>query len=342
MDRLKRLGMIFLLCGYGPAAAQVMAPVKVVPVERQAIADIVEGYGVIQPYPQYDVKISAVSPMRIESILVRPGDRVKKGQEVLRLQRDQSIDVAVQKAKVALQQAELNLQRARKLFKNGVIPRVKFEQAQTQYNLAKADYEIQQRSREFAVQNSDIRSPIDGSVSSVKGVVGQIADPSMVIIRIVNVQRMIAVVGVEVEDIKHIAIGQPADVRIPNLTDGGRISGKVVRVNKEIDPVTQLVHIWIDLPNSSGLLQPGMFAEARIYVRRVPDALVVPRSAILTDARGTYVFVVQGSKAKKVYVKAGIRTDRFVQVVHGLHSGEKVVFLGNYELEDGIRVKMVK
>lgn len=342
MARVRNVLLFFLIGVWSLSNSQVIAPVKVVPAALQEISEMVEGHGSIQPYPQDDIRISPVSPMRIEAIPVKPGEHVKKGQLVLKLQRDQSVDVAVEKARVSLEQAQLNLQRAKKLFENGVIPKVKYEQAQTEYHLAKADYEIQQRSLDYAKQNSEIRSPIDGYVSSVEGNVGQIADPSQEILRIVNIKKMIARTGIEIEDIGKIKADQTVDINIPNLPDQRTFAGKVVKINKEIDPATQLVHIWIDLSNRDGILQPGMFAEALIQVKSVRNSIVVPRSAILKDKKGFYAFIVDKQKATQVYVETGIQNDKAVQIIKGIQKGDQVVYLGNYELKDGMQVSIQK
>ncbi|NIA30689.1 MAG: efflux RND transporter periplasmic adaptor subunit [Actinobacteria bacterium] len=342
MARVRNILFFSLIGICSLSYSQVIAPVKVVPARVQVISEVVEGHGAIQPYPQNDVRISPVYPMRIEAIPVKPGEGVQKGQLVVKLQRDQSIDVAVEKARVSLEQAKLNLQRAKKLFENGVIPGVKYEQAQTEYHLAKADYEIQQRSLDYAKQNSNIRSPIDGYVSNVEGAVGQIADPSQEILRIVNIKKLIARIGIEIEDIGKIKAEQTADITIPNLPDQRNFAGKVVRINKEIDPATQLVHIWIDLSNQDGILQPGMFAEARIIVKNIRNSLVVPRSAILKDKNGFYVFIIDKQKAKKVHVETGFQNDKAVQIIKGIQKGDQLVYLGNYELKEGMQVSIQK
>ncbi len=342
MARVRIILLFFLIGIWSVGYSQAIAPVKVVSAAVQEISEIVEGHGAIQPYPQDDVRISPVSPMRIEAIPVKPGDRIQKGQMVVKLQRNQSIDVAVEKARVNLEQARINLQRAKNLFENGVIPKVKYEQAQTEYSLAKADYEIQQRSLDYARQNSEIRSPIDGYVSSVKGAVGQIADPSQEILRIVNIKKMIGRIGIEIEDIGNIKPDQSADITIPNLPDHRTFAGKVIKINKEIAPATQLIHIWIDLSNQDGVLQPGMFAEARITVKSVRNSIVVPRSAILKDKNGFYAFIVDKQTAKKVYVETGIQNDKAVQILKGIQKGDQVVYLGNYELKEGMQVSIQK
>jgi len=342
MVKIKLLMGWVLIFAAHAAIAQVVAPVRVERVRIKPISERIEGHGIIQPYPQDDVKISPVSPIRINSILVKPGETIHKGQVVVRFQRDMAIDVAVKRAKIAFQQAKLNRDRAKILFENGVIPRVKYEQAQTEFKLAKADLEIKEQSLNYAISNSDVRSPIDGIVSSVNGAVGQIADPAQVVVRIVNIKKLIAIIGIETEDIEKIHGGEKANISIPNLHDPNVFKGRVIKLNKEIDPSTQLVHIWISVKNPRRLLQPGMFAVADIFVKTVRNALVVPVSAVLKDASGSYVFVAENKSAHKVYVKTGIQSDHYVQIIKGVKKGQQVVYLGNYELKDGMRVAVQK
>lgn len=338
----KLFGILTVLMVSLPLPAQTIAPVEVTKVRFGTIAEVVDAHGAIQPLPKDDAKLSAISLLRIDAIYVKPGDMVQKGQRVIRLQRDLSPDMALQKAKIALKQAQINVNRARKLFENGVIARVKLEQAETQFHLAKADFELQQRSLDYAIENSVLRSPISGVVSSVNGVVGQVAEPSQVLAHIVNLRRVIANVGVETEDFKKIHIGQRAKVVIPNLSDGHQFIGKVIKRNREIDPSSQLIYIWIELDNPLQLLQPGMYAVAHIFVREKTHALIVPRTAVLKGQEGSFVFIVDKKFARKIMIKPGIMTAEKVQILDGLRVGQLVVSLGNYELEDGMRVEIKK
>jgi len=332
--------VLFVLAIRLPLPAQTIAPVQVSEVKQSSITATVEGHGIISPLPKNNARLSALTPMRIDTIFVKPGDPVLKRQRIIKLQRDLSPDMALQKAKIAFQQTGINLRRARKLFKNGVIARVKLEQAQTENELARADYELQKRSLQYARENSLLRSPIAGVVSSVSGVVGQIADPSQVLAHIVNLQPVIADIGVETEDIEKVHVGQTARVNIPNLSDGHLFMGRVIKQNKEIDASTQLIHIWIELNNPGALLQPGMFAVAKIFVEEQKQTLVIPRSAVLHNNDAYYVFIIENDTARKVNIKPGIITDKRVQVLEGLNAGQKVVYLGNYELEDGMKVRI--
>jgi RND family efflux transporter MFP subunit len=325
-----------------PCHSQTVAPVKTIAAPIKPIAEIVTAHGIVEPNPAGDIKISAVSPMRIEKILVNPGDPVKPGQRLVVLQRDPGLEIAVEKAKINLQQAKVNLDRAKKLYENGVYPKVNYEQAQTEYKLAEADYDLQSRTLDFATKNSEMRSPIGGIVSSVDGKVGQIADPSLVIARIVNTRQMLAAVGLEIEDIAQVKVGQNAQVDIPNLPEARPFPGVVRRFNKEIDPSTQLVRVWIEIDNPEGSLQPGMFAVANITVKTDSTAIVVPRLAVLKDDKGFYLFAIENKTARKIYVDTGIQTDQETQIIKGIRAGQEIVYAGNYELEDGMAVRMMQ
>lgn len=240
---------ILLILFFGTASlfAQTVASVKVLTAGLSTISEIVEGHGVIKPLPSNDVKISSASPLRIENIFVKPGDYVKKGELVVKLQRDHSIDLAVKKSKINLQYAKINYKRAQNLFSKGVIAKIKLETAKTDYELAKSEYNLQMQSFDYAVANSELRSPINGVVSSINGVIGQIADPTTDLVHIVNMNRTIAVIGIEAEDMEKVKTGQKADITIPNVTDGKYFKGEVIRQNREIDPATQLAHIWVKI-----------------------------------------------------------------------------------------------
>lgn len=331
-------GVCFYLCT--AALGQTLAPVKVAPVQTGPIAEVVEGHGIIAPAPKGEREIHAAEPLRIEEVLVRAGDQVHKGQLLVRLQRDHSTELEVEKARISLEQARLSLARAEKLFKGGVIPRASLEQAQAECQLAAADFELQTRSLQYAVGNSELRAPITGVVSSVSGVLGQIADPAQPILHLVSGGQMVAGIGVELEDLAKIRAGQPATISVPSLPDTQLFAGTVERYEREADPETQLVRIWIPLDNQAGLLLPGMFAMARISVQIEPQALLVPKTAVLQDDEGAYVFVVEEGKAHRAAVQTGIRDQFQVQITEGLAPGQQVVCEGNYELEEDMPVEI--
>jgi membrane fusion protein, multidrug efflux system len=332
--------LIFLFCDL--TLGQTVAPVKVKAARITSIFATVQGYGTIEPLPEDNIPLTVVSPMRILEITVKPGEEVKKGELVVKLQRDHSLDAAVDKAKISMEKDSIDYNRAITLYDSGVIPRVKLEDAKNDFDISRADYDLQKKQLDYAIQNSELRSPINGVVTSVNGEVGQIADPAAPILRIVNLQHMIAIIGTEIEEISKIRVGQSVNVTIPNLPNSPVFKGKVSKLNREIDPATQLINVWVSLNNQDEFLQPGMFAEAGIIVKQDSSALTIPRSAVLSDSKGAFVFVIRDSTAHKIRIKTGIQNDSLVQVLQGMNKGEPVVYQGNYELEDSMKVKVEK
>jgi multidrug efflux pump subunit AcrA (membrane-fusion protein) len=108
MARMK-YGIAFAVLALGRTAlSQTVAPVQVAPAEIRSIAEVVEGHGIVEATPSGDAEITAAAPMRVEAILVKPGDFVVKDQLLVRLARDQAPDMEAIKARINLEQARLS------------------------------------------------------------------------------------------------------------------------------------------------------------------------------------------------------------------------------------------
>jgi multidrug efflux pump subunit AcrA (membrane-fusion protein) len=87
------------------------------------------------------------------------------------------------------------------------------------------------------------------------------------------------------------------------------------------------MHTEVDIPNKSGVLIPGMYAEATLALDRKGDALVVPLQAVTTQGdAGASVFVVNAAnRVEHRAVKLGVETDTDAEVLSGLKDGDEVV-----------------
>ena len=113
--------------------------------------------------------------------------------------------------------------------------------------------------------------------------------------------------------------------------------GKITSVAPAADRQTNTYPVEITISNASGLLKPGMFAEAQLVTNSANNVLVVPAEAVNTD---NCVYVLQDDNTvKKVEVKVGMSNEKYVQVVSGLKIGDTVVTTGNHLLYDGALVR---
>jgi membrane fusion protein (multidrug efflux system) len=108
-----------------------------------------------------------------------------------------------------------------------------------------------------------------------------------------------------------------------------RTGTRIVRVRISLDPTP---------PAERALLKPGMQVHVRGSAVLSPRATLVPNDAVLTDAQGSYVFVVTQDRAHRRSVQTGFATGRETEILTGLRVGEQVVVSGKEAINEGVRV----
>jgi RND family efflux transporter MFP subunit len=113
-------------------------------------------------------------------------------------------------------------------------------------------------------------------------------------------------------------------------------------VSPALDPNSTTVEVWVQAKNPKQTLKPGSSVRLSMVSEAVPDALVVPDSALLTGADGatTVMVIAADQHAHQQAVKLGIRQDDMVQITDGLKEGQRVVTDGAYGLPDNAKVSV--
>lgn len=136
-----------------------------------------------------------------------------------------------------------------------------------------------------------------------------------------------------------------ADLPVEAL-DRGRVTvldtGKFLALDNQVDPQTGTVRAKARFSNPKSSLFPSQFVNARLLLRTIEDALVVPVSAVRHGSSGDYVYVVNTEERKVALrpVRRGQATAAKVQILSGLQAGEKVVTEGADRLKDGASVTL--
>ena len=106
-----------------------------------------------------------------------------------------------------------------------------------------------------------------------------------------------------------------------------------------INPTTRLVDVIVSIPRTEAdHLTLGSLVQGKIQLVAKPF-LVAPRSAVLEDERGAYVFRVKDGRARRVKVAVEMVEGDIVAVSGPLKPGDAIAYEGNYELSDGMKVK---
>ena len=244
----------------------------------------------------------------------------------------------VDDAKVAMVQAESQFATAQRHLESlqNVGRQEQVKGAQAQVDSAKARY----RNAEAQLSYTEIRSPINGVVADRPIFPGEMAASGTAIISIIDVSQVIARANVPVKDAASIRVGKTASIAAP----GGEITGKVTVVSPAVDPNSTTVEVWVQAANPGGTLKPGTTVHVSIVTDIIPNALVVPASALLSLEEGGEKVMVVGadSKAQERKVEVGVRDLDKVQITGGVKDGEAVITIGGLGLEDKAKVKVEK
>lgn len=283
---------------------------------------------------------------RIAAVLVEAGDRVKRGQLLVRLDNSvaqpqlRSIEAALEEARASAALAAAEARRADDVAASGALSAQEIERRRSAAVSAEAKVRVaaaQLAESRARLARTEIRAPSDGTILTRDAEVGQLATAASGALFRLGRGSAIEMRGVVAEqDLPALAPGQPAAVRITGVEQP--FEGKVRLIGAVIDPQTRLGSVRIDLP-SDAVLRPGAFARAEVFVSR-DQRPVLPQTALLADERGNYVLVVGGGdKVERRNVQvAGTRNDGVV-VASGLTGSERVVTTAGAFLREGEQVR---
>ncbi len=342
--------------GRAPMTVELAAATRVTLVDRTSVVGNLIGQSTVDVVPRV--------AGRIEHIAVKLGDRVARGQSIVKIE-DKAIreqitrlehTLAVNRATLENRESDLKnqesvLSRTKLSFERGITSRQLFEDAENRHNAA-----IAQRNGAIAqvaatqssldelkitLGDTNVVSPVDGFVSRRVLDQGAFAGANTVILSVVDISTVRLVASLVERDFKRVQPGVDAEVEVDAFPNE-KFRGEVSRVAPVFDPATRTASMEIEVPNPGFRLKPGMYARVTLTVDRRPNTLAVPRNAIVDvdGKRGVYI-VPDGQTARFKEVTTGLQDGDQIEIVNGLADGERVVTFGALALRNGDRVTVV-
>ena len=323
---------------HGAAARPaVSVQAQVAPVQQRTLDETLTVYGKVEPDPERLHALTTLSAGEVRRLYVGLGQRVAAGQALLELSTAPQARLSYQQAKGKLDNARTQLAQTEDLFK---------EQLATRVDLANARQALRNAQAELAALRAQgaggtvrvLRAPEAAVVTQLDVAPGALAQPGQPLLMLGAQDHVWVRLGLEPEDAARVAAGMP--VRLTPVFGGSAIAARIAQVHAVINPSTHLVDAVVRIEGrAASVLIPGSWLRGAIRVR-AQRALAVPRSAVLNDARGDYLFVVEQGRARRVAVRTGIEQDGWIGVQGALRIGQRVVIAGNYELHDGMAVRV--
>ena len=325
----------------GDKGAKQSPTVTVVVPGRQTVDRVVSATGNLAARREMPVGVAGEGGM-VAAVLVEPGQWVGAGQVLAtidrRVQTQQAASlgssIAVAEADARLAQSELD--RAQALVARGFISKADIDRktatrdsARARVNVARAQYQ------QSLASNSrlDIRAPAAGLILERKVEPGQIVSGgSGMLFRMAKGGEIELLAKLGESDLARMTVGQRATVTPVGSTQG--FSGEIWQVAPVIDPQSRQGIARIAVPYDKAL-RPGGFAAARI-VSGVADVPLLPESAVQSDTKGNFVYIVgKGNKIERRDVQVGDVNDQGVTILSGLSGQEAVVLSAGAFLNPG-------
>jgi RND family efflux transporter MFP subunit len=299
---------------------------------------------------------------RLESVFVRMGDRVNRGQRIAKIedqeileqlkQAEASSDVSsatIRQREADLKFAQTNLDRSRNLNERQLIPKQTLDDAEARYqaaaaqlDLARAQYaQSQARLDELKINlgNTVVTSPVNGFIGKRMLDPGAWVTPNSSFISVVDIGVVRMVANVIEKDLRRVSAGQQADVSVDAFPDE-HFGGRIARVSPVLDPATRTAQIEVEINNAQFRLKPGMYANVRFTVERHGNALIVPSNAVVDyeGKKGVFMPGGEGDQAHFQPIQLGLIGQDQIEVASGLSEGDKVVTTGAGALRENDRI----
>ena len=293
--------------------------------------------GVVSPAINRTIPVVTLATGRVVEIRARLGDRVTKGQVLLRVQSPDIASAFSDYRKAVADEAltSKQLERAKLLYDRGAISLNDFQVAQGTEDKAKVDVETTLEhlhvlgvDRDHPSGVVDIKAPVSGiitdqQVTNAAGVQGLSGGSPFTISDLTTVWILCDVYE---NDLSNVRVGENADIRL-NAYPDKVITGTISNVGPILDPNARTSKVRIEVPNPGLLMRVGMFVTATFHGQKKERHAAVPASAILHLHDRDWVYVsVGGNKFRRVEVKSGANLpDGMQEVMSGIEPGQQVV-----------------
>jgi RND family efflux transporter MFP subunit len=303
-------------------------PVKVMKVEKGSFTKD-------HTYNAYlsGIKESSASAMvggRIEKVLVKVGDFVKKDQVIITFPTDNPSTQYFQ-AKVAYENSEKMYERYQKLFDVGGISAQDLDNIKTQYEVNKANWTTIKKMVK-------VLAPISGYVTKVAVKESDNVKKEALLVTIADLRKLKASIQVAENEINDIAIGTEAYAE----WQGNKIEGKVTQVDMAMNPMTQSFNADVVFDNSNNIIKAGVTADITITGSTSDETISIERKNLIKKGDDYYAFVLNSDKAVMKKVKIGKSSGIYTEVIEGLNEGDLLIVEGQMFLENNAIVKIIK
>jgi cobalt-zinc-cadmium efflux system membrane fusion protein len=341
-------------------------------VEERSIRRTVRATGIVTPD---QARVGHVFPLArgiVEKVDVQLGQRVAKGQALVRYDNIELGQVIgeylklrgdLDKQAAQEQVAKKNLDRAQALIEVEAIPQREFDVRKAEYQQAVAGLEsqradsarVEEQLHRFGMEDPDIRSlsspthevhrtashsvlraPLSGVITKFDVSTGEVVEKDKELFTIVDTSTVWVLADLYENDLGSVKTGGFAQIQVPSYP-GETFKGKIDYISDFLDPSSRTAKVRCVVANPDGRLKLEMFASVEVPSTGTSSALAVPSSAVQKVESDDVVFVRKdATHFEKRVVELGQRSEDWVEVKKGLKASDAIVTKGSFYLKSSL------
>lgn len=320
-------------CNGGKKTAEVVQErvdqVRTTPLAYQEVARQIELSSTLEGYETMNISPSVTGT--IEKINVEVGDRVKKGDVLVVMNRTQ-----LNTARITVANLKTEMARVQLLHDSEAV-------SQQVYDQTKASYDQAVENLAFLEENTIVKAKFDGVISAKNYEDGELYSAAMPILVLTQINRLKSYINVPETFFPIVKEGMSVDV-VSDIYKDQVFPAKVEIVYPTIDPASHTFTVKLNIPNAKEQIRPGMYVKVTLALGKA-QAMTVPYAAVqrLIGSNNRYLYVNDGGVAKRVFVQVGTRHDGTIEISSDeLKVGDEIITTGQSKLVEGVKVNVVK
>jgi len=312
----------------GPAVLPVQTHVAV----PRLLEERVTATGTVLAEEAVDVTVE--SGGKVVAVGFEEGARVARGDVLVRI-NDAELQAALTRAVHRVELAKVQARRQQQLFDAQGASREALDAALNEQRVLEAEVALIRAQ----LDKLTVRAPFDGVVGLRQVSEGAYLAPSSRVATLQNLDTLKIEFAIAERHMNRIRPGAEVTFSVAGVP--GAFPATVYAIEPKIDLATRTIRLRARAENPDRAILPGAFASVNVALGEIPDALVVPASAIIPGLRDKTLYVIEQGRAQPRTVETGLRLDRDLQIVSGLEPGAVVITSGQLQLRPGLPVEPV-
>jgi RND family efflux transporter MFP subunit len=330
--------------GQPPAVVNVIAP------QRRDVPVVQQANGTVTPIRTVDLHPQTTATIR--QVHIKEGQFVKAGELLFSLDdradraNQDKAQAQVERDRAQLADLERQFKRSQDLFAQKFIAQSAVDTLKAQVDQAKATLQSDSaaaRAAGVSTSYTAIRAPMSGRVGGIAVYPGSLVQPATSLTTVTQLDPITIAFTLPESSLPALLAAQKRGKVEVQATPGAGmapVTGTLSFIDNTVDPAAGTIKVKAEFANRDTTLWPGQYVNTKVTVQTIRDAIVVPQNAIITNAQGTFVYVLnQDHSAKQVPVQRlyGAGLDA---AVSGLSGDEQIITEGKQNVRPGGKVRL--